>query len=325
MISILYANRHNWQACRSVFKCHFLYLLAGVCIKYRTTQLSVPDKYLPFNQSAPSCNIDHLNQIVLVGTQTQEEKSLTMNKIIIITGASRGIGASTAKSAAAQGYAVCVNYLKDHKAAETIVAEILSDGGKAIAVAADISKESDVVRMFETVDTELGTVTALVNNAGILQKQMRVDEMTAERLNRIFTVNITGYFLCAREAVRRMSTRFGGSGGAIVNVSSAASRLGSAGEYVDYAASKGATDTLTIGLSQEVASEKIRVNGVRPGFIYTGIHASGGEPGRVDRLKSAIPMQRGGQPEEVANAIMWLLSDAASYVTGAFIDAAGGR
>ena len=249
----------------------------------------------------------------------------TMNKIIIITGASRGIGAATAKRAAAQGYAVCVNYLKQQKAAEKIVAEILSDGGKAIAVSADISNESDVVRMFETVDVQLGTVSALVNNAGILQKQMRVDEMSAERLNRIFSVNITGFFLCARQAVKRMSTRYGGSGGAIVNVSSAASRLGSAGEYVDYAASKGAIDTLTTGLSQEVASEMIRVNAVRPGFIYTDIHANGGEPDRVDRIKTAIPMQRGGQPEEVANAIMWLLSDAASYVTGTFIDAAGGR
>jgi len=248
-----------------------------------------------------------------------------MNKIIIITGASRGIGAATAKRAAAQGYAVCVNYLKQQKAAEKIVAEILSDGGKAIAVSADISNESDVVRMFETVDVQLGTVSALVNNAGILQKQMRVDEMSAERLNRIFSVNITGFFLCARQAVKRMSTRYGGSGGAIVNVSSAASRLGSAGEYVDYAASKGAIDTLTTGLSQEVASEMIRVNAVRPGFIYTDIHANGGEPDRVDRIKTAIPMQRGGQPEEVANAIMWLLSDAASYVTGTFIDAAGGR
>lgn len=249
----------------------------------------------------------------------------TMNKIIIITGASRGIGAATAKRAAAQGYAVCVNYLRQQKTAEKIVAEILSDGGKAIAVSADISNESDVVRMFETVDVQLGTVSALVNNAGILQKQMRVDEMSAERLNRIFSVNITGYFLCARQAVKRMSTRYGGSGGAIVNVSSAASRLGSAGEYVDYAASKGAIDTLTTGLSQEVASEMIRVNAVRPGFIYTDIHANGGEPDRVDRIKTAIPMQRGGQPEEVANAIMWLLSDAASYVTGTFIDAAGGR
>ena len=175
------------------------------------------------------------------------------------------------------------------------------------------------------VDAELGTLTALVNNAGILETQMRVEDMDAARLNRIFAANITGCFLCAREAVRRMSTRHGGKGGAIVNVSSAASRLGSPGEYVDYAASKGAVDSLTIGLSREVAAEGIRVNAVRPAFIYTDIHASGGEPGRVDRIKNAIPMRRGGQPEEVANAIMWLLSDEASYVTGTFIELAGGK
>jgi len=251
--------------------------------------------------------------------------SFKMGKVIVITGASRGIGAATARLAAAHGYAVCVNYLKSQKDADSIVDEIKSTGGKALAVASDISLETDVVNLFKTVDTRLGVITALVNNAGILETQMRVEEMDADRLNRIFAVNITGSFLCAKEAVRRMSRKHGGSGGAIVNVSSAASRLGSAGEYVDYAASKGAIDTLTIGLSREVAPEGIRVNAVRPAFIYTDIHANGGEPGRVDRIKAAIPMKRGGQPEEVANAIMWLLSDEASYVTGTFLDLAGGK
>ena len=248
-----------------------------------------------------------------------------MNKVIIITGGSRGIGSATAKLAAVQGYAVCVNYLQNQSAAEAVVSEIRAEGGQALAVAADVSVESEVVRLFETVDAELGTVTALVNNAGILEKQMRVEEMDAARINRILTANVSGYFICAREAIRRMSSKYGGVGGAIVNVSSAAARLGSAGEYVDYAASKGAIDTFTLGLSREVAGEGIRVNAVRPGFIYTAIHASGGEPGRVDRLKASLPMQRGGHPEEVAHAILWLLSEQASYVTGTFIDIAGGR
>jgi NAD(P)-dependent dehydrogenase (short-subunit alcohol dehydrogenase family) len=248
-----------------------------------------------------------------------------MSPVIIITGASRGIGAATAMLAAQRDYAVCVNYLKNQTAAEAIVEQIRGTGAKAIAVQADVSQEADVVRLFQTVDTELGTISALVNNAGILETQMRIDEMDAARLNRIFASNITPYFLCAKAAVNRMSSRYGGKGGAIVNVSSAASRLGSAGEYVDYAASKGAIDTLTIGLSREVASEGVRVNAVRPAFIYTDIHADGGEAGRVDRIKSTIPMQRGGTPLEVAHAIMWLLSDEASYATGTFIDLAGGR
>lgn len=245
--------------------------------------------------------------------------------MIIVTGSSRGIGAATARLAAERGYAVCVNYLTNQAAAEAVVSQIRAAGGTAIAVGADVSQEQGVARLFDEADRRLGTVTALVNNAGILETQMRVDQMDAARLNRIFTANITSYFLCAGEAVRRMSTRYGGAGGAIVNVSSAASRLGAAGEYVDYAASKGAVDTLTIGLSHEVAGEGIRVNAVRPGFIYTDIHAAGGEPGRVDRIKGAIPMRRGGQPIEVARAILWLLSDEASFVTGTFIDAAGGR
>lgn len=248
-----------------------------------------------------------------------------MKGVMIVTGASRGIGASTAKLAAARGYAVCVNYVKNHDAGRAIVNEITASGGRAIAVAADVALETDVMRMFETVDTELGTVTALVNNAGILEQQTRVENITAARLQRILAANVIGPFLCAREAVKRMSFKHSGAGGAIVNVSSAASRLGAAGEYVDYAASKGAIDTLTIGLSREVAGEGIRVNAVRPAFIYTDMHASGGEPGRVDRIKTSLPMQRGGYPEEVAHAILWLLSDEASYTTGTFIDLAGGR
>ena len=248
-----------------------------------------------------------------------------MNKVILITGSSRGIGAATALLAAERGYAVCVNYLANQPAAQAVVAEITAKGGSAIAVQADVSQEADVIGLFAAVDRQLGALSALVNNAGTLETQMRVDEMDAARINRILTTNVTSYFLCAREAVRRMSTRYGGSGGAIVNVSSVASRLGSAGEYVDYAASKGAIDTLTIGLSREVATEGIRVNAVRPGFIYTDIHALGGEPGRVDRVKAVVPMQRGGHPIEVAQAILWLLSDEASYATGTFIDLAGGK
>jgi NAD(P)-dependent dehydrogenase (short-subunit alcohol dehydrogenase family) len=245
--------------------------------------------------------------------------------IVLITGGSRGIGAATARLAAARGYAVAVNYHTQRDAAAAVVEDITRAGGSAIAVQADVSQEAAVVRMFEEVDRRLGTLTALVNNAGILDLQMRVDAMTAERLNRIFATNITGSFLCAREAVRRMSTARGGRGGAIVNVSSGAARLGSPGEYVDYAASKGAVDTLTIGLAREVAEEGIRVNAVRPGFIYTDIHASGGEPARVDRVKAFVPMKRGGTAEEVAHAILWLLSDEASYATATFIDVTGGK
>jgi NAD(P)-dependent dehydrogenase (short-subunit alcohol dehydrogenase family) len=248
-----------------------------------------------------------------------------MKKVMIITGGSRGIGAATARLAAASDFAVCVNYLTNADAARAVVDGIRSQGGHAISVAADISSEADVLQLFESTDRQLGTVTALVNNAGILETQMRVDQMDAARLNRILQANVTGAFLCAREAVKRMSMRYGGRGGTIVNVSSGAARLGAPGEYVDYAASKGAIDTLTIGLSREVAAEGIRVNAVRPGFIYTDIHASGGEPGRVDRMKESIPMKRGGQPEEIAQAILWLSSDASSYATGAFIDLTGGR
>lgn len=244
--------------------------------------------------------------------------------MVLITGAGRGIGAATARLAAQRGYAVCVNYVRDRDAAESVVREIERAGARASAVAGDVAKEADVLRMFEAA-ARLGPITGLVNNAGILERQMRVDEMDAGRFERVFATNVTGSFLCAREAVRRMSTRHGGKGGAIVNVSSMAARLGSPGEYVDYAASKGAIDAFTIGLAKEVAAEGIRVNAVRPGVIYTQIHASGGEPDRVERVKSAVPMQRGGQPEEVARAIAWLLSAEASYSTGTFIDVSGGR
>ncbi len=248
-----------------------------------------------------------------------------MSSVLIITGGGRGIGAATARIAAARGYAVCVNYANNREAAEGVVADIGKAGGRAIAVQADVSVESDVARLFQTVDKELGTVTALVNNAGVIDKQARLADIGAARLARMFATNVTGPFLCAREAVRRMSTKQGGVGGGIVNVSSAASRIGGGGEYLDYAASKGAIDTFTLGLAKEVALEGIRVNAVRPGIIYTEIHAAGGEPGRVDRMKSFVPLGRGGQPEEVAAAILWLLSGEASYITGTVLDVAGGR
>lgn len=248
-----------------------------------------------------------------------------MDKVAIVTGGGRGIGAATARLAAARGYAVCVNYRTDRASADGVVADIVGQGGRAVAVAADVAAEDDVRRLFAETETALGPVTALVNNAGVLETQMRVETIDLPRLQRVFAVNVFGAFLCAREAVLRMSTARGGRGGAIVNVSSGASRLGSPGEYVDYAASKGALDTLTIGLAQEVAQEGIRVNTVRPGFIYTAMHASGGEPNRVDRVKAFVPMRRGGHPEEVARAIVWLLSEEASFTTGAFLEVTGGR
>lgn len=248
-----------------------------------------------------------------------------MADVIIVTGASRGIGAATALLAAQRGYSVCVNFRADGAAADSVVHAIESAGGRAISVAADVSSESDVERLFATCDRELGSPTALVNNAGILERQMRVEAMDAARIQRIFATNVIGSFLCAREAVRRMSTKRGGSGGAIVNVSSSASRLGAAGEYVDYAASKGAVDTLTIGLAKEVAEEGIRVNAVRAGYIYTDLHASGGEPTRVDRVKQFVPMKRGGTANEVAQAILWLLSRDASFTTGGFLEVTGGN
>jgi len=245
--------------------------------------------------------------------------------VMIVTGGSRGIGAATARLAAERGYAVCVNFVANERAALTVVDEIRDRGGRAIAVRADVAREADIVHLFDEAVKQFGPLTALVNNAGILERQGRVEDMDVARLERVFTTNITGAFLCAREAVRRMAVRHGGRGGAIVNVSSMAARLGAPGEYVDYAASKGAIDTFTIGLAREVAEDGIRVNAVRPGVIHTDIHASGGEPGRVDRVKSSVPMKRGGDPEEVARAILWLCSDESSYSTGTFIDVSGGR
>ncbi len=244
--------------------------------------------------------------------------------VLIVTGAGRGIGAATARLAAERGYTVCVNYLQNHNRAATVVGEIEAAGGSATAVQADISSEEQVSMLFECA-ARLGPITGLVNNAGTLERQMRVEDMDVARIHRVFATNFTGAFLCAREAVRRMSTRHGGAGGAIVNVSSVAALLGAPNEYVDYAASKAALDTLTIGLAKEVAQDGIRVNGVRPAYIYTELHAQGGEPGRVDRMKQYVAMKRGGQPEEVATAILWLLSEEASFVTGSILNVDGGR
>lgn len=248
-----------------------------------------------------------------------------MSKLVLITGGSRGIGAATALLAARQGYAVAVNYSANSLAADEVVRQIRQSGGQAMAVQADVALEAQVITMFEKIDAKFGPVSALVNNAGVVDQTTRVDAITLERLQRLFAVNVFGSFLCAREAVRRMSTRYGGTGGAIVNVSSAAARLGSPGQYVDYAAAKGAIDTFTLGLAKEVASEGIRVNAVRPGLIDTNIHASGGLPQRAHDLAPEVPMQRPGTAEEVAEAIVWLLGDKASYATGALLDIAGGR
>jgi len=248
-----------------------------------------------------------------------------MSKLVLVTGSSRGIGAASAVRLASDGYDVCVNYRRDADAANRVVKEIESRGRKALAIQADLCHEEQVQALFEQMDDYFGALYGLVNNAGILFRQMRVEDMTAERINAVLTTNVTSYFMCAREAIKRMSQDRGGSGGVIVNMSSAAARIGSAGEYVDYAASKGAIDTMTIGLANEVAGQGIRVNAVRPGFIYTDMHRDGGEPGRVDRLKSSLPMARGGKAEEVAAAVAWLISDESSYTTGSFIDVAGGR
>lgn len=247
------------------------------------------------------------------------------NKITLITGGSRGIGRSTAVCLAKAGHRICIGYHKQKDDAQQVIEMINSFGGEAIAIQADVSIEEEVVELFKEIDQRLGVITGLVNNAAILMPQTSIEQLNSKRLATLFATNVTGSFICAREAVKRMSWRHGGKGGAIVNVSSVASRLGSPHEYLDYAATKGAIDTLTIGLSLEVADQGIRVNAVRPGFIYTDMHADGGEAGRVDRIKDNLPMKRGGQPQEVAQAIAWLLSDNASYITGNFIDVAGGK
>ena len=248
-----------------------------------------------------------------------------MNPEILITGASRGIGAATALQAARAGYTVAVNYHANAQAANQVVQQIRSLGATAIAVQADVAKEEQVLAMFATVDAQLGPLRALVNSAGVVDVASRVDAMTVARLRRMFDTNVIGSMLCAREAVLRMSTRHGGAGGAVVNLSSVAATLGGAGQYVDYAASKGAIDSFTVGLAREVAAEGIRVNAVRPGVIDTEIHASGGQPERAQQLAAFIPMQRAGTAEEVASAILWLLSSGASYTTGALLDVGGGR
>ena len=248
-----------------------------------------------------------------------------MNPVMLITGASRGIGAATARQAAREGYAVLLSYRQQAAAAAALVAEISAAGGQARAIQADVDREADVLRLFAELDEEHGRLDVLVNNAGMLERQMRLDQMDVARWQRVLNTNVIGTFLCCREAIARMSSRRGGNGGAIVNVSSMAARLGSPNEYIDYAAAKGAVDSLTIGLARELAEDGIRVNAVRPGLIATDIHAAGGEPGRIERLKGSVPLQRGGAPEEVAEAILWLASPRASYCTGTFIDVSGGR
>ena len=248
-----------------------------------------------------------------------------MSKVVLITGGSRGIGAATALLAAQQGHAVAVNYSANSLAADEVVRLIRADGGQAITVQGDVAREADVLAMFEKVDAKFGRLSALVNNAGVVDQTSRVDAMSMARLQRMFEVNVFGSFLCAREAVKRMSTRYGGGGGCIVNVSSAAAKLGAPGQYVDYAAAKGAIDTFTVGLAKEVALEGIRVNAVRPGIIETDIHASGGLPNRARDLAPQVPMQRAGTAHEVAEAIVWLLSKQSSYTTGTLLDVTGGR
>jgi NAD(P)-dependent dehydrogenase (short-subunit alcohol dehydrogenase family) len=248
-----------------------------------------------------------------------------LEQVLLVTGASRGIGAATALLAAQAGWAVAVNYSANSRAADGVVRQIRDGGGNAIALQADVSDEEQVLAMFQQIDADLGRLTGLVNNAGVVDVQARVEDMTVARLKRMFDINVIGSIVCAREAVRRMSTRHGGSGGAIVNVSSAAARLGAPGQYVDYAAAKGAIDAFTIGLAKEVAAEGIRVNAVRPGLIETEIHASGGLPDRVAQLAHLVPMQRGGTAQEVAQSILWLLSPAASYTTMSLLDVSGGR
>jgi NAD(P)-dependent dehydrogenase (short-subunit alcohol dehydrogenase family) len=248
-----------------------------------------------------------------------------MDKVLLVTGGSRGIGAATALLAAQSGWAVAVNYTANSLAADEVVRQIRASGGQAMSVQADVADEAQVLRMFEHIDAKFGRLTGLVNNAGVVDVTARVDEMSVARWKRMFDINVIGSLICAREAVRRMSTRHGGQGGSIVNISSAASRLGSPGQYVDYAAAKGAIDAFTIGLAKEVAAEGVRVNAVRPGLIETEIHASGGLPNRVKELQHLVPVGRGGTAEEVAQGIVWLLSDSANYTTMSFLDISGGR
>ncbi|GLZ88829.1 short-chain dehydrogenase [Metapseudomonas resinovorans] len=248
-----------------------------------------------------------------------------MQKVMLITGASRGIGAATARLAAQRGYALGINYRQQQEAAETLAREIESAGGRALLLRADVGNESQVMDMFERLDQEFGRLDVLVNNAGMLERQMRLEDMDVARFERVLRANVVGSFLCAREAIKRMSTRHGGQGGAIVNLSSIAARIGAPNEYIDYAAAKGAVDSMTLGLAKELAAEGIRVNAVRPGVIRTEIHASGGEPDRVERVRQSVPMGRGGEAEEVAAAILWLASEEASYTSGSFLDVSGGR
>lgn len=248
-----------------------------------------------------------------------------MPKVMLITGASRGIGAATARLAARQGYALCLNYRQREDAALWLLDEVRALGAHAIAVKADVAEEDQVLELFAALNHEFGQLDVLVNNAGMLERQMRLEQMDAARWTRVLGANVIGSFLCAREAIKRMSTRHGGQGGAIVNLSSVAARLGAPGEYIDYAAAKGAIDSMTLGLAKEVAGEGIRVNAVRPGVVHTEIHASGGEPDRVERVKASVPMGRGGQAEEIAEAILWLASEQASYTSGALLDVSGGR
>ncbi|RRW13204.1 SDR family oxidoreductase [Stutzerimonas stutzeri] len=248
-----------------------------------------------------------------------------MSRVMLITGASRGIGAATARLAAHQGYALCLNYHQREDAVKQVLEQVRTAGVSAITVKADVADEGQVVQMFEMIDREFGRLDVLVNNAGMLEQQMRLEQMDAARWMRVLGTNVIGSFLCAREAIKRMSNQHGGQGGSIINLSSIAARLGAPGEYIDYAAAKGAIDSMTVGLAREVAGEGIRVNAVRPGVIHTEIHASGGEPDRIERVKSSVPMGRGGQAEEVAEAILWLASEHASYTTGALLDVSGGR
>ncbi len=248
-----------------------------------------------------------------------------MSRVMLITGASRGIGAATARLAAHQGYALCLNYHQREDAVKQVLEQVRAAGVSAMTVKADVADESQVLQMFDMIDREFGRLDVLVNNAGMLEQQMRLEQMDAARWTRVLGANVIGSFLCAREAIKRMSTQRGGQGGSIINLSSIAAQLGAPGEYIDYAAAKGAIDSMTVGLAREVAGEGIRVNAVRPGVIHTEIHASGGEPDRIERVKASVPMGRGGQAEEVAEAILWLASERASYTTGALLDVSGGR